>query len=53
LQQQQFSLSALAERDADDPFSKPVVPTAPPAAADAEADDDERFAKSFLVEFFA
>jgi HK97 family phage portal protein len=53
MQQQMFSLAALAERDADDPFSKPVVPTAPPAAADAEADDDERFAKSFLVEFFA
>jgi HK97 family phage portal protein len=40
LQQQNFSLEALAERDANDPFSKPAAPppaqTAPPAANDDE-----------------
>jgi len=37
MQQQMFSLKALAERDADAPFSKP----APPAPAEAPAEDDE------------
>ena len=40
LQQQNFSLEALAERDANDPFSKPTTPppaqTAPPAANEDE-----------------
>jgi HK97 family phage portal protein len=44
VQQQYYSLAALAERDADQPFSKPAPAT--PAAAvdddeDAPADDDE------------
>jgi phage portal protein BeeE len=36
LQQQMFSLAALAERDSDDPFAKPAPP---PPAAPANADD--------------
>jgi len=42
MQQQQFSLEALAKRDQDDPFSKPAAPSAP-AAGDTPADtaDDE------------
>jgi phage portal protein BeeE len=49
LQQQQFSLSALAQRDANDPFAKP--PSGPPAApADAEEDDmDVRSFASLLT----
>jgi HK97 family phage portal protein len=38
LQQQQFSLAALAQRDANDPFAKP--PSAPPAAPAEDAGDD-------------
>jgi len=37
LQQQQFSLRALSERDADAPFAKP----APAAPADSPADDED------------
>ena len=38
LQQQNFSLAALAERDRDDPFSKPEQPALPaPANDDSEA----------------
>jgi HK97 family phage portal protein len=38
LQQQQFSLAALAARDANDPFAKP--PSAPPAASATPEDED-------------
>ena len=49
MQQQNYSLSALAERDNDDPFAKPTpAPAAPPPAElppapvdDDEPDDDE------------
>jgi HK97 family phage portal protein len=37
MQQQMFSLAALAERDADAPFSKP----APPAPAESPEDDED------------
>jgi HK97 family phage portal protein len=40
MQQQQFSLRALAERDQDKPFAKPAAPSAPPPAQDAETEDD-------------
>ena len=42
LQQQDFSLEALAERDQDKPFSRPSTPTAAPVAtpADPATDDD-------------
>lgn len=39
LQQQQYSIEALAERDADKPFSKPATP-APVSPAPAPANDD-------------
>ena len=39
MQQQQFSLEALAERDENKPFSKPDAPTAPTPATPAEPDD--------------
>lgn len=38
LQVQNYSLAALAERDSDKPFSKPVQPAAP---AEPESDDEE------------
>lgn len=38
-QQQYYSLAALAQRDANDPFAKPAPP--PPPAAGDEADEDE------------
>lgn len=38
MQVQNYSLKALAQRDADDPFAKPPAPVAPP---DDEADDDD------------
>lgn len=51
MQQQQFSLRALAKRDADDPFSKPApAPTAQPQAEDDDSDDDlsaDQMAASF------
>lgn len=49
-QQQNYSLAALAKRDADDPFAKPE-PVAParPVAVDAE-DDDEQMAASLPIE---
>jgi HK97 family phage portal protein len=40
LQQQYFSVAALAERDANKPFSKPAEPTAPAPAQDDEDEDD-------------
>jgi HK97 family phage portal protein len=39
LQQQNFSLAALDERDKDDPFSKPAAPAIPPPA---EPEDEEK-----------
>jgi HK97 family phage portal protein len=48
-QQQNYSLAALAKRDAADPFAKPApAPVAVPVAADAIPADQ---AASFLVEF--
>jgi len=48
MQQQNFSLAALAKRDADDPFSKPAAPAAPTPtmlpAVDDEADEAKFFA---------
>jgi len=51
MQQQQFSLEALAERDQAQPFAKPAPPAAPPdaaqagaQAADAAAADDAQVA---------
>jgi len=45
MQQQMFSLEALAERDAADPFAKPtpapVASAGPPAPNDVTKDDDE------------
>lgn len=41
VQQQNYSLEALAERDADKPFSKPVAPAAPVAAEPTEDEDDD------------
>jgi HK97 family phage portal protein len=41
LQQQYFSLAALAERDAADPFVKPVPPASPPPEDEEESPDDE------------
>lgn len=38
-QQQNYSLAALAERDANDPFAKPTPTPAPPAPRAAEDDD--------------
>jgi len=51
IQQQNFSVEALAKRDADDPFSKPPTPTPPPATPnpdDAMTEDD---AKALLTYF--
>lgn len=63
LQQQQFSLSALAERDRDKPFSKPepaapATPAEGPANGDSADDTDDRgeddgvAARAFLVSDF-
>ena len=41
MQQQQFSLEALAKRDAADPFAKPAAPAAPPDATPDEDEEDE------------
>jgi HK97 family phage portal protein len=42
LQQQNFSLAALAERDSNDPFSKPEpAPAAPSPTDEPEPDDDD------------
>lgn len=41
LQQQNYSLAALAERDGNDPFAKPAPALPAPAPADPEEDDDE------------
>ena len=50
MQQQNFSLAALAKRDADDPFSKPAAPAPAPAAlpeADADEADEAKFFATF------
>jgi len=50
MQQQNFSLAALAERDADKPFSKAAPPApAAPALPPAEVADDEADEKAFIV----
>jgi HK97 family phage portal protein len=52
MQQQNFSLSALAARDADDPFSKPVQAVAPAATRDDDQSDDVMDeAAGFAVDF--
>jgi hypothetical protein len=52
MQQQNFSLRALAKRDADDPFSKPAPsPPAAPALPPPSAEDDEAEEKTFLETF--
>lgn len=42
MQQQMFSLAALAERDADKPFAKTAQPAAPTPAVSTSGDDDAR-----------
>ena len=52
LQQQQYSIEAIAERDADKPFSKPTAPvSAAPAANDDEIDVDEEAIRAFEESF--
>jgi HK97 family phage portal protein len=46
MQQQNYSLSALAKRDADDPFAKPVPVTPAPVEDD---EDDQTMAASFAA----
>jgi HK97 family phage portal protein len=41
VQQQNYSLEALAERDADKPFSKPTPAAAPPVAPEDEEEDED------------
>jgi len=49
VQQQYYSLAALAERDADKPFVKapPGAPALPPGSSQADVDDDEADEKAF------
>jgi HK97 family phage portal protein len=48
LQQQYYSLEALAKRDQNEPFAKPAAPT-PPAANDDDAQDEARaYAKGYV-----
>jgi len=51
MQQQQFSLEALAKRDAGDPFAKPAAAAPAPKADDTtpENDEEERAAALVLV----
>jgi hypothetical protein len=51
LQQQMFSLAALAERDADAPFSKPTpaAPAPPPSLPPDDADDDPDALAKFAI----
>lgn len=54
LQQQNFSLAALDERDHDDPFAKPAAPSLPPPAdEDGEAEDAKRRFDVALSKAFA
>jgi phage portal protein BeeE len=41
VQQQYFSLEALAERDSNEPFAKPTPPAEPPPAEPQEAKEDD------------
>jgi phage portal protein BeeE len=59
LQQQNFSLAALAERDANQPFAKPAAapapdatppPDEPPPDDQAAANDDEAQTRELVVE---
>lgn len=57
-QQQNYSIAALAERDANDPFAKPEpqAPALPPADDDEEEDDEDMPAEkamAFLEQFRA
>jgi hypothetical protein len=45
-----YSMAALAERDADQPFSKPAVPAPVPAPDDEDEDDLEELAFLGLVQ---
>jgi hypothetical protein len=45
IQQQNFSLAALAERDANDPFSKPAAPPPADPAANDNAEAAQQAAK--------
>jgi HK97 family phage portal protein len=49
LQQQNFSLAALAERDANDPFSKAAPPAPATPATPAGDDDDVNDEKAFVA----
>ena len=49
MQQQNFSLRALAERDADAPFSKPAPPPPASPAGDADPIDDEDEERAFVL----
>lgn len=49
VQQQYFSLEALAKRDASDPFAKP---TPAPAAAPAATEDDEQEQAAFVAALY-
>jgi HK97 family phage portal protein len=53
LQQQYYSLEALAQRDADQPFAKPVPAAVPPefAAKAWTGDDDQAFRQAYEEEF--
>jgi len=51
MQQQNYSLEALAKRDDGDPFAKPAPQTAPAPASSPEDDDAMDEAASFSAEF--
>lgn len=51
MQQQYFSLAALAERDAEQPFAKPA-PAAPPTPATPEDDDEDLNVAAFAVTLY-
>jgi HK97 family phage portal protein len=54
MQQQNFSLAALQERDANDPFSKPAAPTpAQPANADEDAMPEAASLRTLLRKEFS
>lgn len=52
LQQQNYSLEALAKRDADDPFAAPPPPMAPEEPEEPEEDDDEE-TRALMTGLFA
>ena len=53
-QQQNFSLPALAERDADKPFSKAPTPPGPPVSTASETEDalQDDEVKAAVTEYF-